>query len=384
MSRKTALFILSALFAALTCLGALCAVSVRSRSDMVAALYEMALRRTDGVTLTYDGSIKKIFSEDIEALSYEITAIDDPDTSDDIDYLEGCINRFEAEWKGDSRQTTIEFRMTYNESASQLAKVNARIPQVLKRLGVDGATDYEKVKLIHDFIVNNTTYDSSYRIYSAYGALINKKAVCQGYALLAYKMLTEAGVPCRYVYGTAGGDHAWNIVKLDGKWYHMDVTWDDPIGEPRLIYDYFLVGSDRMNKDHTLDKAFQTRAFTRKYPVSADDYKQLDAEVIEQNLFRHTEDTTDYSALMTLNSRIEEMYSKYYMIEAYVFDSDMREDYEDIGRSMDELVDVLKEAAEEGVFEDENTLREYVRDMDSIIAEFDGFLEEMEELLGAA
>ena len=79
-----------------------------------------------------------------------------------------------------------------------------------------------------------------------------------------YKLLTDAKVPVHYVTGNAGGPHAWNIVKINKKWYYLDATWDDPSNV--LSYNYFLIGSKKMNKDHSLDKYYKD-----KYKISTTD-----------------------------------------------------------------------------------------------------------------
>ncbi|RAN85873.1 transglutaminase, partial [Bacillus sp. SRB_28] len=74
-------------------------------------------------------------------------------------------------------------------------------------------TDHEKVKVIHDWIVLNLSYDTSLKKYTAYDGLVTGSTVCQGYSLLAYRMLERVGIDNRIVEGTAGGQlHAWNIV----------------------------------------------------------------------------------------------------------------------------------------------------------------------------
>ena len=65
-------------------------------------------------------------------------------------------------------------------------------------------------------------------VYTSYGAFVNHNAVCQGYALAFKVLMDRAGIPCCYVSSDAI-NHAWNMVRLDGNWYHVDVTWDDPI-----------------------------------------------------------------------------------------------------------------------------------------------------------
>ena len=118
--------------------------------------------------------------------------------------------------------------------------------------------DYEKIRALHDYIVLNTRYDVEniperthpIEAYSAYGALINGVAVCDGYTRAFRYLLNEVGIENHYVSGVAGsgGGHAWNIVKLDGEWYHVDTTWNDPIPDrPRRVrYKYFLVSDETL------------------------------------------------------------------------------------------------------------------------------------------
>lgn len=115
----------------------------------------------------------------------------------------------------------------------------------------EGYTDYQKVRYVHDYICNMTTYDNDtanrladYR--SAYDALANGKTVCSGYALLFQRFMERLHIPCRYYSGTIGGGrpHAWNIVYLDGLWYHIDCTWADQ--DWGISNSYFLIGTDRM------------------------------------------------------------------------------------------------------------------------------------------
>lgn len=125
----------------------------------------------------------------------------------------------------------------------------------------DGMSSYDIAKALHDYLVLNCAYDM--RLYSgnmpqtsytAQGALMDHTAVCSGYAK-AYELLMEiAGIPCEYVSGYATGGHAWNLVEIDGEWYHVDTTWDDPIPnrEGYVRYDYFLKSDSYMRQhQHT-------------------------------------------------------------------------------------------------------------------------------------
>ncbi len=131
----------------------------------------------------------------------------------------------------------------------------------------------EKVKAIHDWMVKNIRYDTSYRQHNASDTLNNKIAVCSGYSTLFWNFMKEMGIPCEIVLGYSRGEsHAWNEVKLGGKWYYIDVTWDDPLvygtsnypDGSNLSYSYFLVGSKTLNKDHSASRL--------PYKVSAADY----------------------------------------------------------------------------------------------------------------
>lgn len=152
-------------------------------------------------------------------------------------------------------------------------------------------SDYEKEKLIHDYIVNTVAYgypggkkEPEGDAYSAYGALVLKKAVCNGYAE-AMKLLCDlSGMSCRMISGTADGEnHAWNLIKLDKEWYHIDPTWDDP--EPddasRIMYTYFNVDDAQMATDHTWDAALYQKAegkeynYYRKKNLLCKDYKSF-------------------------------------------------------------------------------------------------------------
>ena len=88
----------------------------------------------------------------------------------------------------------------------------------------------DRVKAVHDYIVLNGKYDNNSLYFSDYDLLTKGTSVCNGYALLTYNMLNKLNIPVNFVSGTASGEaHIWNMVKLDGYWFHLDVTWNDPV-----------------------------------------------------------------------------------------------------------------------------------------------------------
>ncbi len=124
-------------------------------------------------------------------------------------------------------------------------------------------SDYEKELAIHDFIVSNCKYsygsDDNENEYRAYGALVEGKAVCNGYAEAMALLLTCAGVENRYITGYAGDElHAWNLVKLEDNWYHVDATWDDPVIETgdALLHSYFNLSDEVMGRSHSWNRDY--------------------------------------------------------------------------------------------------------------------------------
>ncbi len=149
----------------------------------------------------------------------------------------------------------------YNQSASQAAKVlpkiEAGIEDILEEAAKKEST-FEVVKYLHDSIIDLTTYqrdNGTEYIRTPEGVFLYGKALCEGYAKTFAYLCQSMGIDCFCVGGkTEGGDHMWNLIKLDGKWYHMDVTHDDPTGTatPMCLYDYFCVTSAQIAKTHTL------------------------------------------------------------------------------------------------------------------------------------
>lgn len=164
---------------------------------------------------------------------------------------------------------------TIDEAISEIRKIKAYFIQNKK---VD---TYDNIKLVHDYLVESMEYEqttSQANIYDLYGALVNKKSVCEGYAK-AFKYLMDAlEIPCTIVIGEATNsegnmeNHAWNYVQLNGTWYAVDCTWDDPIiiGPGFLTnlskYKYFLKGENEFNKNHVPNGQFTENGKIFEYP----------------------------------------------------------------------------------------------------------------------
>ena len=174
---------------------------------------------------------------------------------------------------------TFTYTIGYYTTKQQEQLLDAAIADLLEELALNGKSDYEKVAGVYHYMTQNITYDydnledEHYNLkYTAYAALMNKTAVCQGYANLFYRLMLELGVDCRIVTGIGnGGDHAWNIVKLDGKYYNVDATWDSQQVQAGREYRYFLRCEESFD-DHDRDGEYRTTEFYAEHPMGETDY----------------------------------------------------------------------------------------------------------------
>ena len=160
-------------------------------------------------------------------------------------YTHLAINDFRMSWYNVTSRT-LNVTMKYFVPNETMDEYYKEMSDLAKELRKDN--DYESVKAVHDYIIKRVEYDynSKGTNYTDIEGFRENRMVCQGYSMAAYVLLCDMGIPVRIVTGTAGADgkseaHAWNVVKVDGKWYNLDVTWDDAGGD-KVVYDYFLKG----------------------------------------------------------------------------------------------------------------------------------------------
>ncbi len=256
-----------------------------SKIDLLNAIRINMVARVTGVSFKTSRSVMKDINMNILDAVLEI---DDTTTSKDADYLSLLIDSLKQNWsvsyktvrysngtvktiESPDDPATLTLQVQYETTLSQERVVDSKVASILKSLNLSKATDYEKVKAIHDYIINLASYDMTYQRSTAYDILINKSAVCEGYALAAYRLFTDAGLETRIITGDGDGErHAWNIVKVNGEWYNIDLTWDDPVsssGKQILRYTYFLK-NERDFKLHNSDVEFKTKEFLSNYPIA--------------------------------------------------------------------------------------------------------------------
>lgn len=173
----------------------------------------------------------------------------------------------------------IPYAITFYTTAAQEEQMDSTVASLLAELNLSDKSDYEKIKGIYDYICANVRYDDAnldnedYTLkYTAYAALINGTAVCQGYANLLYRLALELGVDSRLIPGDGGGPHGWNIVELDNLYYNADSTWD----EGKTVYDYFLKCEANFPR-HVRYEEWDTESFHAEYPMASSDYVPSEA-----------------------------------------------------------------------------------------------------------
>ncbi len=156
------------------------------------------------------------------------------------------------------------------ENEKRNKQLNDVVSSLVKQINKK-ETEFDKILFIHDYLINTCKYslkdikgdeNINKSIFTAYGALIEKEAVCSGYSKAFSLLCYKSGIQSMIVTGKSKGEnpqnHMWNMVKCDGEWYHIDVTWDDSLqiktNENR--YEYFNVDTKTIEKDHVIDKLY--------------------------------------------------------------------------------------------------------------------------------
>lgn len=144
--------------------------------------------------------------------------------------------------------------MSSEEVISAKQRFNSATDELLKGITID-MPEFEREKIIHDRLAKKVVYDlNAPYAHNAYGALVDGKAVCDGYTKAFQYLLQRVGIQSFMVTGIGNGvKHAWNIVRIDGKYYNVDLTWDDQKSD--IIYTYFNITDEEIKSlSHILDK----------------------------------------------------------------------------------------------------------------------------------
>ena len=150
-------------------------------------------------------------------------------------------------------------------SGYQINSVSEKVKWVVDNYTDEDMSDLEKVRALHDWLIHNAHYDTTYSIHPASGVLLGGSGVCSSYAEAYQLLLNAAGIENKLISGSADNGtgkgavgHDWNMVKLGDKWYHVDCTWDDPTdlyNDMPIIsgwedYEYFLISDEKIGRNH--------------------------------------------------------------------------------------------------------------------------------------
>ena len=164
----------------------------------------------------------------------------------------------------DYGKVTLNIDHIYNSSEIKL--INAKVKEIEKEIWNNTMSDEEKIKQAHNYIINNSKYDKdrsdnnivNYKSDTAYGTLLEGYSLCGGYTDAMELFLEDLNIKS---YKIASENHVWNAVNLNNTWYHLDLTWDDPItndGSDILEYNFFLITTPELeeieNEQHNYDK----------------------------------------------------------------------------------------------------------------------------------
>ena len=266
-----------------------------NRENLKTGTYKVEFGSTFQELLSTEGGeaeLKRQYQSAIEALIYENPEIFYIDATSMFINIEKTTKVNSVKYKVyiDNGNKPNYLAEGFNNK-QEIEEYQMQIEQVRDYIlsNLEGKNDYEKIRLIHNYLIETIEYDSTIsqdNIYNIYGALVSKVCVCEGYAKAFQYLMNEIEIDNVIVIGTGTNskgeteNHAWNYVKLNNNWYAVDVTWDDPIlvGNgvlpEKTKYQYFLKGSRTMNQNHVTSGKFTDAGQVFTYPIlSEDDYE---------------------------------------------------------------------------------------------------------------
>jgi len=155
----------------------------------------------------------------------------------------------------------VKTKKVYNND--EIIFINKYIEDFINTNINDSMNIKDKIKLFHDHIINNTVYDEDNKdkSYTAYNLITTGKSICGGYSDIMSIFLNNIGVQN---YKITSENHIWNLVNLDGVWYHIDATWDDPVasdGKQYLIHNFFMISTEELLNLDKVEHNFDTKIY---------------------------------------------------------------------------------------------------------------------------
>ena len=242
---------------------------IKNRNDLINSIYYAINSGTDYIERYIDSDYTN-YINDINTL----TAYNGAEFKKVISTLNNFVhpynssNNVKISYGGD-----YKIGITINRAYTQdeINEINNKVDKILNENVNNNMPPKEKIRVIHDYIIDHTEYDKlkyenknndTYKSNTAYGVLIEGYGTCNGYADAMEIFLDKMNI---INYKISNEEHIWNLVYLDGKWYHLDLTWDDPISDININRDtYFMISTKTLEKindgTHTFDKNIYSEA----------------------------------------------------------------------------------------------------------------------------
>ena len=242
---------------------------IKNRNDLINSIYYAINSGTDYIERYIDSDYTN-YINDINTL----TAYNGAEFKKVISTLNNFVhpynssNNVKISYGGD-----YKIGITINRAYTQdeINEINNKVDKILNENVNNNMPPKEKIRAIHDYIIDHTEYDKlkyenknddTYKSNTAYGVLIEGYGTCNGYADAMEIFLDKMNI---INYKISNEEHIWNLVYLDGKWYHLDLTWDDPISDININRDtYFLISTKTLEKindgTNTFDKNIYSEA----------------------------------------------------------------------------------------------------------------------------
>ena len=177
--------------------------------------------------------------------------IDKSNTISNINNFVHPFNSFSSINVEPANNGKITIKSKKNYSTKEIEFIKTYIDNFISKNINNNINNYDKIKLFHDYIVNNTIYDQNNNDKSntayGYNLITTGKAICGGYSDIMSIYLNTLGIQN---YKITSENHVWNLVNIDGIWYHLDVTWDDPVasdGKQYLLHNFFLISTSELH-----------------------------------------------------------------------------------------------------------------------------------------
>lgn len=262
-------------------------VYLDTKEKCIQYIYEQLLSYKGSVIIYTGEDFEQYTLDDVYNLLLDACRIDAADTLKDGPSLWGNIAAYQKGIAITDYGAVFCVGVEFKRSEEEMNRLDRELETIMEYLNsvyqISALDDEQRVKVIHDYLCERFDYDESFSNYTDYDGLFTKikdkeVMVCQGYSLLAYKLFEMAGIESNILISET---HSWNIVRINGVWYHIDITNDDRgLYQRGTIYKYYLRASlSGVNYEYLDDSPFYKNI--KRLPFAKEDYKISYNQTIE-------------------------------------------------------------------------------------------------------